>query len=897
MRIDITEYVKGCADCQRHKVNTRPTKAPLQPIYPKAETTPFETVALDFIVKLPISQGFDSILTITDQGCTKAAIFIPCNEDITAEETAALYIKHVFAHFGLPTKIISDRDPRFMSKFIQAACKVTGVKHAPSTAYHPRTDGQSERSNQWLETAIRFITDQKQKNWALYLPIAQFAHNNWPSDTTRKSPFFLLMGFNPRADWIHATSPIPKVTLRLEQLKEARIQAREAMIKAQQSWVKHRDTPKYKEGDQVWLEGKNLRINQPTAKLVPRRHGPFKIIQVMSAVNYRLELPTQWSIHPVFHIDLLTPYKETIMHGPNFTRPTPELIDGEEEYSVEKILDSRHFGRRRRLQYLVKWEGYPDAENMWVDKDDVFADDKVREFKASNPDAITHIRGTSTAKSSHPPLHTLSQHLYQHALSYMSSDGNHDLAEEYTAGAIADSPVPLSQEFPIDTPVRVPQPIPIVDFTTLQPLSVTSPAFVPRSVSATSSASDVAAMFRQLRVHTPAPLTPDGQRAAEQAAETFAISLTPAQGRGNQAGTRVESGTVTGPATPLGATPTTPNRQRVDSNGLATSHDLRQCARCGEQNQYCHGHTPVIPNASLDLPPRFPLQASVQPDGVARINLNRTQATALAADLIDALENHQDATQVSPVYSYGEEIANIVAQDLGIDQAVAAEGLGVRTRGGRCQGRGRGNGSQQIPAVQSPTHTQQTQGPRAPRRVASPVPAGFEHNRGPAYIPFRIRNEHGGETPARYIRAHLDAPNPFVEGRLSLNGPTYHSEIHAAPIVDIDVAPPLITADILRLLDTDYMGRDRVDKALGEIGDRSLRAEVNRYRRLERKRKAFQESIRRLEDQMFTADVERRMSVSRLEGARAMVRIQKAMQDERHAYRLSPWSLERGRSP
>jgi hypothetical protein len=317
MRIDITEYVKGCADCQHHKVNTRPTKAPLQPIYPKLEAMPFETIALDFIVKLPVSQGYDSILTVTDQGCTKAAIFIPCNEDITVEETAALYIKHIFAHFGLPTKVISDRDPRFMSKFIQEACKVTGVKHAPSTAYHPRTNGQSEQSNQWLETAIRFITDQKQRNWAPYLPIAQFAHNNWPSDTTRKSPFFLLMGFNLRADWIHATSLIPRVTLRLEQLKTARDQAQSFMIKAQQSWVKHHDMPRYKEGDLVWLEGKNLRINQPTVKLAPRRHGPFKVIQVMSAVNYRLELPMQ--CHPVFHIDLLTPYRETIMHGPNFT--------------------------------------------------------------------------------------------------------------------------------------------------------------------------------------------------------------------------------------------------------------------------------------------------------------------------------------------------------------------------------------------------------------------------------------------------------------------------------------------------------------------------------------------------------------------------------------------------
>jgi hypothetical protein len=165
------------------------------------------------------------------------------------------------------------------------------------------------------------------------------------------------------------------------------------------------------------------------------------------------------------------------------------------------------------------------------------------------------------------------------------------------------------------------------------------------------------------------------------------------------------------------------------------------------------------------------------------------------------------------------------------------------------------------------------------------------------YVPEEVENEHGGETPARYIRTHLDAPNPFVEGRLSLNGPTYHSEIHAAAIVDVDIPPPPITADILRLLDTDYMGLDRVDEALGELGDCSLRAEVNRYRRLKRKHKSFQESIRRLEDQMFTTDVERRMCVSWLESAQAMVRIQGAMQDNRQAFCLSLWSLERGHLP
>ena len=142
----------------------------------------------------------------------------------------------------------------------------------------------------------------------------------------------------------------------------------------------------------MWLEGRHLRTNQPTTKLAPRRHGPFPIVQVMSPVNYRLELPTQWSIHPVFHIDLLTPYRETPTHRPNYSRPPPDLVDNAEEYEVEKILDSRKFGRGRKLQYLVKWKGYPDSENQWVNKDDVFADEAVRDFKRLNPASEAHIR-------------------------------------------------------------------------------------------------------------------------------------------------------------------------------------------------------------------------------------------------------------------------------------------------------------------------------------------------------------------------------------------------------------------------------------------------------------------------------------------------------------------------
>jgi hypothetical protein len=260
----------------------------------------------------------------------------------------------------------------------------------------------------------------------------------------------------------------------------------------------------------------------------------------------------------------------------------------------------------------------------------------------------------------------------------MSSDGNNDLTYEYPVGAIADYPIPFSQTDPIGTPVVVP--IPIVDFTTMQPLNPAAAIYSPRHVTASSSASDVAAMFRSLRVHTPAPLTPDGQCAASQASEMFAISFTPAERRGGEASLSLEPRAVTGSEATLGAASTTANRPRSHSNGSATEHDLRRCARCGEQNQYCHGHTPIIPNPSLNLPPaqpRVPVQRPILANCMERFNLNCVQATALAACILDALEDNKDAAAVPPPYDYGRELADIIAEGLGIDPTVAAKGLGV----------------------------------------------------------------------------------------------------------------------------------------------------------------------------------------------------------------------------
>jgi len=167
------------------------------------------------------------------------------------------------------------------------------------------------------------------------------------------------------------------VVLRTEQFKEARQHAQALMIKAQQTWLKHKDTPKYKEGDLIWLEGHHLQTNQSAIKLAAKRHGPFSIIQVMSPVNYWLKLPMQWSIHDIFHIDLLTLYHETIIHGPNYSRPPPDLIDAGRIQGQ----DSQRFGQRHKLQYLIKWKGYPDLDNKWVYKNDVKADEVIREFQ------------------------------------------------------------------------------------------------------------------------------------------------------------------------------------------------------------------------------------------------------------------------------------------------------------------------------------------------------------------------------------------------------------------------------------------------------------------------------------------------------------------------------------
>ena len=152
------DYVRRCAVCQENKPHTTHRKAPLQLITPDPHSEPFQMVAMDLITDLPKSSGFNAVLTIIDHSCLKAAKFIPCATNITREGVAALYLQHLVPWFGIPRKIISDRDPCFVSHFTTELCQLLHIQQNVSTTFHPRTDGASEWANQWLEQYLRIWT-------------------------------------------------------------------------------------------------------------------------------------------------------------------------------------------------------------------------------------------------------------------------------------------------------------------------------------------------------------------------------------------------------------------------------------------------------------------------------------------------------------------------------------------------------------------------------------------------------------------------------------------------------------------------------------------------------------------------------------------------------------------
>lgn len=368
MRKYIKDYVGGCDICQRSKSSNHKPYGLLQPL-PVADR-PWASISVDFITQLPESNGYTAICVFVDR-FTKMAHFAPTSDDIDAEGTVQLFLERVFSAHGLPEDVVSDRGITFTSKFTQSIFKALHIEQNLSTAFHPRTDGQTERVNSVLEQYLRCYIDYQQSNWSTLLPIAEFAYNNTIHASTKTTPFFANFGYHPKF-----TVTIPRVTKdnvpisdRIKAFKDLYSEMQFNIQSAVEAHARHFDTkamiqPEFKIGDKVWLDSRNLRTTRPARKLDYKRQGPFSILEKVGTRSYRLDLPKTMKIHPVFHVSLLERFRPDTIPGRTPKRLPPLIVAGEEEYEVESILDSRI--QRGALQYHIHWKGYPISERSWV---------------------------------------------------------------------------------------------------------------------------------------------------------------------------------------------------------------------------------------------------------------------------------------------------------------------------------------------------------------------------------------------------------------------------------------------------------------------------------------------------------------------------------------------------
>ena len=366
LRQFVKKFVTTCDICQRNKSTTHKPYGLLQPL-PIPET-PWSSISMDFITQLPPSKSFTSILVVVDR-LTKMAHFIPTTDEVDADDLATLFLSRVVTSHGLPDDIVTDRGSIFTAHYTKTFLEALGVKQNLSTAFHQQTDGQTERTNATLEQYLRCFSNYQQDDWSTLLAQAEFCYNNTVHASTKQTPFFALHGFHPRF-----SINIPRVAAghrtarhRLQVLKDVQDDLKFHIAYAQEAqeraYNRHAmQQPAFAPGDKVWLLRTNIKTTRPSSKLDDRKLGPFEVIEAVNSRSFRLALPLEMSrIHPVFHVSLLEPLQANTIEGRTAPPPPPIEVEGEIEYEVESILDSRfHYGK---LQYLVSWLGY--NEQTW----------------------------------------------------------------------------------------------------------------------------------------------------------------------------------------------------------------------------------------------------------------------------------------------------------------------------------------------------------------------------------------------------------------------------------------------------------------------------------------------------------------------------------------------------
>ena len=357
-------YVSSCPDCQRNKSSTIKPYGPLHPLPIPDQWG--DSVAIDFIGPLPEDDGKNSIITFTDRLGSDIQL-VASRTDITVEDLAYLFFDRWYCENKLPSEIISDRDKLFVSRFWKALHKLTGVKLKLSTAYHPKSDGASERTNKTVNQALRYHVERNQMGWVRALPKIRFDMMNTVNKSTGFTPFQLCMGRSPRIipPLVPAKSSATVTDIDawhvIGKLETGVLEAQDNLLKAKLSQAcqankNHTLTFPFTVGSRVRLSTLHRRKEYKAkgekriAKFMPHYDGPYKIIDVDEEHStVTLDLPNSMNILPTFHTSQVIPYIESDTErfpSRHFEEPAPIITeDGNEEQYIDKILDARRRGR------------------------------------------------------------------------------------------------------------------------------------------------------------------------------------------------------------------------------------------------------------------------------------------------------------------------------------------------------------------------------------------------------------------------------------------------------------------------------------------------------------------------------------------------------------------------
>jgi hypothetical protein len=367
MNKDITKYCETCNVCKRSKPDNQKPFGLLNPLSVPAK--PWESIGIDFVGPLPLSKNrdseYDEIVMIIDR-LTSMVHLVPGRQDYKARDMAELIFAEVYRLHGLPKSIVSDRDTLFTSAFWTHLHDLIGVELKMSSAYHPQTDGSTERANRTAIQMLRQCVRPDQKDWALKLPVIEFAINSARSETTGYAPFFLNSGRMPRSlIWNKPdANEYPGVRIFAQKMQNAVTAAHDSIIEARakqtRSANRHRRPAPFVKGDLVYISTKNMSVAKGRArKLVPKYIGPYRILEDFGNSSFRIDLPANLKsrgLHNVFHASLLR------IHAPNDDRLFPGRLDvqldvlggTEGEWLVDRIRS--HTGQGANAWFEVLWK-------------------------------------------------------------------------------------------------------------------------------------------------------------------------------------------------------------------------------------------------------------------------------------------------------------------------------------------------------------------------------------------------------------------------------------------------------------------------------------------------------------------------------------------------------------